>query len=186
MAQVPIAISSNVMVIPVNLSSMSKTFTLPVVSTNQGRMLIFKDYYGNSANSTIRLSTIGLDRIERSSVSSMALSQTFGAWTFMNDGRTNWFLTDVYQNTLPIEIMTSYLPGLWTRFIILQETRLLMDLEIVGGETSLEQQESIILLIFKMVIHVLDKVIRLVLFQKDICILLRQLLSHLEPFQTTV
>ena len=116
MAQVPIAISSNVMVIPVNLSSMSKTFTLPVVSTNQGRMLIFKDYYGNSANSTIRLSTIGLDRIERSGVSSMALSQTFGAWTFMNDGATKWFLTDVYQNTLPIEIMTSYLPGLWTRF----------------------------------------------------------------------
>ena len=103
MAQVPITIPSNVMVIPVNLSSTSKTFTLPVVSTNQGRMLIFKDYYGTSANSTIRLSTVGLDRIERTSVSSMALSQTFGAWTFMNDGRTNWFLTDVYQNTFPIK-----------------------------------------------------------------------------------
>lgn len=116
MAQVPIAISSNVMVIPVNLSSMSKTFTLPVVSTNQGRMLIFKDYYGNSANSTIRLSTIGLDRIERSGVSSIALSIAFGAWTFMNDGRTNWFLTDVYQNTFPVQCNISYLPGLWAKF----------------------------------------------------------------------
>lgn len=101
MAQ-PLAIPSNVTVIPVNLSSTWKTFTLPVVSSNQGRILIFKDYYGASANSSIRLSTIGLDRIERSSVSSMVLSQTFGAWTFMNDGLTNWFLTDVYNNTFPI------------------------------------------------------------------------------------
>jgi hypothetical protein len=116
MAQVPIAISSNVMVIPVNLSSMSKTFTLPVVSTNQGRMLIFKDYYGASAKSTISLSTIGMDRIERSGVSSMSLSQTFGAWTFMNDGFTKWFLTDVYQNTFPVQCNVSFLPGLWAKF----------------------------------------------------------------------
>lgn len=116
MAQVPIAIPSNVMVIPVNILSTSKTFTLPVVSTNQGRMLIFKDYYGTSANSTIRLSTIGLDRIERSGVSSMSLSYNFGAWTFMNDGRTNWFLTDVYKNTLPIQSNASFLPGLWAKF----------------------------------------------------------------------
>ena len=116
MASLPIAIPSNAMVIPVNLSSMSKTFTLPVVSTNQGRMLIFKDYYGASAKSTISLSTIGLDRIERSGVSSMSLSQTFGAWTFMNDGFTKWFLTDVYQNTFPVQCNISYLPGLWAKF----------------------------------------------------------------------
>jgi len=116
MAQVPITIPSNAMVIPVNLSSTSKTFTLPVVSTNQGRMLIFKDYYGNSANSTIRLSTIGLDRIESTGVSSTSLSLAFGAWTFMNDGLTNWFLTDVYQNTFPVQCNISYLPGLWAKF----------------------------------------------------------------------
>ena len=97
-----VSIPPNATVIPVNLSSTWKTFTLPVVSTNAGRMLIFKDLYGASANSTIRLSTIGLDRIERTSVSSMVLSQAFGAWTFMNDGRTNWFLTDVYKNTFTI------------------------------------------------------------------------------------
>ena len=97
-----VSIPPNATVIPVNLSSTWKTFTLPVVSTNAGRMLIFKDLYGASANSTIRLSTIGLDRIERTSVSSMALSQPFGAWTFMNDGRTNWFLTDVYKNTFAV------------------------------------------------------------------------------------
>ena len=116
MAQVPIAIPPNAMVIPVNLSSMSKTFTLPVVSTNQGRMLIFKDYYGASGNSTISLSTIGLDRIERSGVSSMALSVAFGAWTFTNDGLTKWFLTDVYQNTFPVQLRVFYKPGLWAKF----------------------------------------------------------------------
>ncbi len=56
--------------------------------------------FGNAANSTIRLSTIGLDRIERSNVSSMSLSNSYGAWTFMNDGLTNWFLTNAYLNTV--------------------------------------------------------------------------------------
>lgn len=90
------------MLIPVNLSSSFKTFTLPVVSTNPGRVLIFKDMYGNAGNSTIRLSTIGLDRIEQSNVSSMVLSNAYGAWTFLNDGITNWFLTNAYLNTLTL------------------------------------------------------------------------------------
>jgi hypothetical protein len=112
MAQ-PITIPGNAYIIPVNLSSTWKTFTLPVVSTNAGRILIFKDMFGNAANSTLRLSTIGLDRIERSNVSSLTLSNTFGAWTFMNDGLTNWFLTNAYSNTFffvpplaPVSIVT--------------------------------------------------------------------------------
>lgn len=99
MAQ-PITIPNNAYIIPVNLSSTWKTFTLPVVSTNIGRTIIFKDMFGNAANSTIRLSTIGLDRIERSNVSSMTLSNAYGAWTFTNDGMTNWFLLDAYLNNL--------------------------------------------------------------------------------------
>lgn len=95
----PITIPTNTFLIPVNVSSSYKTFTLPVVSTNPGRMIIFKDMFGCSTNSTIRLSTIGLDRIEQSNVSSMVLSNNYGAWTFMNDGFTNWFQTNVYTNT---------------------------------------------------------------------------------------
>lgn len=112
----PITIPPNAMLIPFNSYSTLKTFILPVVSTNQGRMLIFKDMLGTSGTNPVALSTIGLDRIERSGVSSMSLSQTFGAWTFMNDGRTNWFLTDVYKNTLPIQSNVSFLPGLWAKF----------------------------------------------------------------------
>ena len=99
------------MVIPVNLSSSFKTFTLPVVSTNPGRMLVFKDLYGNATNSTIRLSTIGLDRIERSNVSSMTLSNSYGAWWFTNDGITNWFLTNAYLNTLYLQPANIFSPA---------------------------------------------------------------------------
>ncbi len=119
MAQ-PITIPSNSFIIPVNLSSSFKTFTLPVVSTNPGRLLIFKDMFGNATNSTLRLSTIGLDRIERSNVSSMVLSNAYGAWWFQNDGLTNWFLTSAYLNTLylapPFGIFTPLGNGLWVKF----------------------------------------------------------------------
>lgn len=98
----PITIPNNSFLIPVNLSSSFKTFTLPVVSSNPGRMLIFKDVFGNAANSTIRLSTIGLDRLELSNVSSMVLSNAYGAWTFLNDGITKWFLTNAYLNSFGI------------------------------------------------------------------------------------
>ena len=116
MAQ-PITIPNGAMIVPLNLSSSHKTVTLPVVSTNQGRILIFKDMFGNAANSTLRLNTIGLDRIERYNVSSMSLSNAYGAWTFMNDGLTNWFLTNAYLNSLVIvQPAVSYLGGLWVKF----------------------------------------------------------------------
>lgn len=98
----PISIPSNAFLIPVNLSSSFKTFTLPVVSTNPGRMLIFKDSFGAAPFSTLRLSSVGLDRIERSTISSIALSNRYGAWTFTNDGFTQWLLTEAYFNTLAL------------------------------------------------------------------------------------
>ena len=112
----PITIPSGAMIIPVNLSSTHKTFTLPTVSTNAGRMVIFKDMFGNSSVSTLRLSTLGLDRIERSNASSMVLSNAYGAWTFMNDGITNWFLTSAYLNSLGIaQPQPPFLSGLWVK-----------------------------------------------------------------------
>lgn len=99
MAQ-PITIPNNTLVIPINLLSTIKTFTLPVVSSNPGRILIFKDIYGNAAISSLRLSTIGLDKIEASNLSSIALSNAYGAWWFTNDGVTRWLLTEAYLNNL--------------------------------------------------------------------------------------
>lgn len=112
----PITIPNNAFLIPVNVSSSYKTFTLPVVSTNAGRMLIFKDMFGCSTNSTIRLSTIGLDTIDRSNVSSMVLSNNYGAWTFMNDGFTKWFQTNVYTNNFYIQPQAPpYFTGLYVK-----------------------------------------------------------------------
>lgn len=73
--------------------------TLPVVSTNPGRFLIFKDVYGNAATSSLRLSTIGIDTIETSNVRSILLSNAYGAWWFANDGISRWFFADAYLNT---------------------------------------------------------------------------------------
>jgi hypothetical protein len=78
-------------------------------------MLIFKDQFGNAASNTIRLSTIGLDRIERSTTSSIVLSNSFGAWTFTNDGATQWFITEYFLNNLPIlQPVAPLSPRVWT------------------------------------------------------------------------
>ena len=96
----PITIPQNISVIPVDLRSSHKTFTLPTVAQNRGRLLIFKDMYGNSPQSTMRFSTLGADRIEFSNVSTLALSNRYGAYTFTNDGINEWFLVDAYNNSL--------------------------------------------------------------------------------------
>jgi hypothetical protein len=106
MAQ-PIVIPNNSVILPVNLSSSWKTITLPVVSTNPGRFLIFKDLYGNATTSSLRLSTTGVDTIERDNVRSVALSNAYGAWWFTNDGLSRWFLTDAYLNTLYLSVNAS-------------------------------------------------------------------------------
>ncbi len=95
-----VTIPRGLSLIPVNTLSTIKTLTLPVVSTNPGLLLILKDHLGYASTNPISLSTVGLDRIERNNISSMVLSNSFGAWTFQNDGRTNWFLLNVYTNNL--------------------------------------------------------------------------------------
>ncbi len=99
---VPRSIPSNAFVVPVNTYSTIKTLTLPNISTNVGKMLIFKDYLGYAGSNAIRLSTTGLDNIENVNVRSMVLSNAYGAWSFMNDGINKWFLTNAYLNSLVI------------------------------------------------------------------------------------
>jgi hypothetical protein len=89
----------------VNVSTTAKTVNLPAISTIPGQFVILKDEQGFSGknNCTISVSTTGLDRFEYSSISCMVLSYPYGAWTFLNDGNTRWFLTDEYLNTLFIQ-----------------------------------------------------------------------------------
>jgi hypothetical protein len=78
-----------------------KTLTLPVVSTNIGKLLFIKDTFGNSANCNINLSTIALDRFERSINSNLRLSTNFGCWTLTNTGTSNWIFLNTYTNSIP-------------------------------------------------------------------------------------
>ena len=102
----------------VNVSTSAKMVTLPAVSTIPGQFVILKDAQGFSGfnNCTISVSTTGLDIFEYAfdyssisslsissfTVSSLTFSYPYGAWTFLNDGVTKWFLTDEYLNTLVI------------------------------------------------------------------------------------
>ncbi len=113
---VPRTIPTSAFLVPINTFSTVKTFTLPVASTNAGRLLILKDYLGFASSNVIRLSTIGLDKIERSNVSSMTLSNAFGAYWFQNDGINKWFLADAYLNTAVIvQPGPGFFPGLYVK-----------------------------------------------------------------------
>lgn len=113
---VPRPVPNNTFLIPVNTFSTIKTFTLPVASTNMGRMIVLKDYLGYSSTNVIRLSTSLGDSFEQSGLSSMTLSNSYGAWWFNNDGINKWYLTSAYLNSLYITQPTpSFLNGLWVK-----------------------------------------------------------------------
>jgi hypothetical protein len=101
----PFAIPANTSLLLVNTSSISKTFTLPPISTNQGRLLIFKDIYGSFSTNNVKLSTTGLDGFENNG-STMVLNTNYGAWTFLNDAVTRWYLVDSYKNTMLVSTFT--------------------------------------------------------------------------------
>ncbi len=77
----------------VDTSNTSKTFLLPSVSTVPGLFLSFKDYFGTSSNSTITLSTTGVDTIENV-VNYYTFSNTYGSISILNDGIKNWSILD--------------------------------------------------------------------------------------------
>ena len=105
-----------VSVIAVDSTLSSKTLALPAASTVRGTSLTIKDNFGHSGTNPINLITTGIDRIDLSNVSTVSLSQNYGAWTFTNDGATRWLLADYYSNNLTI-----YAP----RFALVQESNMI-------------------------------------------------------------
>ena len=100
----PRTIPANTSLLLVGTSSFSKTFILPTISTNQGRLLIFKDIYGSFSTSSVFLSTTGLDGFENNG-STMVLNTNYGAWTLLNDAVTRWYLVDSYKNTMLVSTL---------------------------------------------------------------------------------
>jgi len=100
----PRTIPANTSLLLVGTSSFSKTFILPTISTNPGRLLIFKDIFGSFSTSSVFLSTTGLDGFENNG-STMRLATNYGAWTFLNDAVTRWYLVDSYKNTMLVSTL---------------------------------------------------------------------------------
>ena len=76
-----------------------KVVYLPAASTAQGRMITIKDYYGTTTQSTLTISTLGLDRIEATS-NSLLLNTDFESIEFIGAGTTNWSIVGNYMGSL--------------------------------------------------------------------------------------
>ena len=94
-----ITIPDNVSIVLVDTRNVQEVLYLPVVSTNQGRLLFFKDYYGTSSNSTITFSTIGRDLIDDYNFR-YTFSNSFGSMAFISDGGISWRTTNLYDGSL--------------------------------------------------------------------------------------
>jgi hypothetical protein len=92
-----IPIPSNSAVIPVDtrLNNL-KVLMLPTVSTNSGRYLLFKDYYGTASNSSFTISTTGTDLIDDYNFK-YTFSNAFGGMSFVSDGLRSWRTMTLYD-----------------------------------------------------------------------------------------
>lgn len=94
-----VTISANAAVIPVDTRVVPKVLYLPTVSTNTGRFLLFKDYYGTANNSSFTLSTTGTDLIDDINVR-YAFSNAYGGISVVADGLRSWRIMDYYNGVL--------------------------------------------------------------------------------------
>jgi hypothetical protein len=76
-----------------------KVLMLPTVSTNSGRYLLFKDYYGTSSNSSFTISTTGTDLIDDYNFK-YTFSNAWGSMAFVADGLRSWRTMDLYNGAL--------------------------------------------------------------------------------------
>ena len=91
-----VTLPANIAVIPVDTRVLPKVLYLPTVSTNAGRYLVIKDYYGTAANSTITVSTTGTDLLDDYN-SKYTFSNAFGSMNFVSDGVRSWRYMNFYD-----------------------------------------------------------------------------------------
>ena len=91
-----VTIPANVGIIPVDTRLVRKVLYLPTVSTNAGRFLLLKDYYGTSFNSSFTISTTGTDLID-DVFPLYTFSNAYGGMSLVADGRRSWRITDIYN-----------------------------------------------------------------------------------------
>ena len=91
-----VTIPAGVTIVPVDTRTISKILTLPTVSTNLGRFLHIKDFYGTSSNSTITISTTGTDLIDDVNTR-YTFSNAWGSFSLLSDGIRSWRLLGLYD-----------------------------------------------------------------------------------------
>ena len=115
-----IIIPSNTTYIPVDTRTNNlKVLFLPVASTNQGRILIFKDYYGTCTNSSFSISTTGYDLIDDYN-SVATFRSSFMAMHLLSDGRVSWRVSGLYNGELTPSVAAASLspnPGIRYSFL---------------------------------------------------------------------
>jgi hypothetical protein len=104
-----VTIPAGVSLIPVDTRRVQKVLYLPTVSTNLGRYLHIKDFYGTSSNSTITISTTGTDLLDDVN-SRFTFSNSFGSLSVVSDGLRSWRLINVYDGSLTPAAQPSFLP----------------------------------------------------------------------------
>ena len=104
-----VMIPANSTVIPVDTRRLPKVLYLPTVSTNAGRFLMIKDYYGTSSNSTITISTTGTDLIDDYNWRT-TMTSSFMSMSFIADGIRSWRLAGFYNGTLTPSIAAGFSP----------------------------------------------------------------------------
>jgi hypothetical protein len=102
-------IPSNASVIPVDTRTLPKVVYLPTVSTNAGRYLLFKDYYGTATNSTITISTTGTDLLDDYNPR-YTFSNAFGSIGIVSDGIRSWRMLNLYNGALTPAPTSTFLP----------------------------------------------------------------------------
>jgi hypothetical protein len=102
-------IASRATVIAVDTRTVPKVVYLPTVSTNQGRILILKDYYGVATNSTITVSTTGTDLIDDVNWTA-TMRSSFMTMSLLSDGLRSWRITGLYNGALIPPPSGSFLP----------------------------------------------------------------------------
>ena len=94
-----VTIPINSSVIPVDTRLIPKVLYLPTVSTNSGRFLLFKDYYGTSSNSSFTVSTTGTDLLD-DVTTRYTFSNAYGSMSFIADGLRSWRTLSLYNGDL--------------------------------------------------------------------------------------
>jgi hypothetical protein len=102
-------VPANISLIPVDTRVVRKILFLPTVSTNAGRFLSFKDYYGTSSNSSFTISTTGTDLIDDYN-SSYTFSNAWGSLALVSDGLRSWRMMNLYNGGLTPAASSGFSP----------------------------------------------------------------------------